>query len=109
MTMDPLAEVRRLMGSLQEIVERERRLQRELADRLLAPVDGVFDLLEQSAAMLHQQADALEAAGRALGDTARLMQRQAELFERSVVALREPLKLIKASAGPSAPPLDGGS
>jgi hypothetical protein len=96
-----LSEVRRLTGALQELVERERRMQRDLADRMLAPVDAVFDLLGQSSQMLQQQAEALASAGRALEDAARVMRHQADMFDQTVGALREPVKLMKAAAGPA--------
>jgi hypothetical protein len=95
-----LSEVRRLAGTLQELIERERRMQRDLTDRMLAPVDAVFDLLGESAAMLQQQAEALSSAGRALEEAARVMRHQAELFDQTVGALREPVKLMKTAAGP---------
>ena len=101
---DVLAEMRRVAGSMQELVERERRLQRDVADRLLAPVDSVFDLLAQSAALLQEQANALASAGRALEDAARVMRHQAELFDQTVGALREPVKLMKSAAGPQRDP-----
>jgi hypothetical protein len=84
---------------LQEVIERERRLQRGVARRALAPVDAVFDLLAESGLMLRSQAEALEAAGRALEDTAGLVRRQAELFDRTIAALREPAELAKVAAG----------
>jgi hypothetical protein len=99
-----LSEVRRLTGVMQDLVERERRMQRDLADRALAPVDAVFDLLGQSAAMLQQQADAVASAGRALEDAARVMRHQAALFDQTVGALREPVKLVKTAAGPAREP-----
>ena len=98
------SEVRRLTGTLQELIERERRMQRDLTDRMLAPVDAVFDLLGESAAMFQQQAEALASAGRALEEAARVMRHQAELFDQTVGALREPVKLMKAAAGPEREP-----
>jgi hypothetical protein len=41
----------------------------------------------------------LEAAGRALEETARLVRTQAELFEQTVDTLRQPAELAKAAAG----------
>jgi hypothetical protein len=76
-----------------------RRLERDLAARVAAPFDAVFDLLEQSGTTMHEQAEALESAGRALQEAARLMKSQAELFERSVAALRAPAELAKSAAG----------
>lgn len=88
-----------MLELVQEVIERERRLQSDLAGRLLAPVDAVFDLLEESGATLRRQAEALEAAGRALEETAALMKRQAELFEQTIVTLRQPAEVAKAAAG----------
>ena len=96
---DLLGAMQRQLELVQEVVERERRLQKELTGRLVAPVDAVFDLLEETGATLRRQAEALEAAGRALEETARLMKRQAELFERTIGTLRQPAELTKAAAG----------
>lgn len=83
----------------QEVIERERRLQRQLAGSIVAPVDAVFDLLEESGAALRRQAEALESAGRALEEAAGLMKLQAGLFERTIGALRQPTEFAKAAAG----------
>jgi hypothetical protein len=94
-----LRAMQRQLELVQELIERERGLQSEVASRLLAPVDAAFDLLEETGATLHRQAEALEAAGRALEETAGLMKGQAELFERTVVTLRRPAKLAKDAIG----------
>ncbi len=96
---DLLGAMQRQLELVQEVIERERRLQKELTGRLVAPVDAVFDLLEETGATLRRQAEALEAAGRALEETAGLMKRQAELFERTISTLRQPAELAKAAAG----------
>lgn len=96
----PLLEaMQRQLELVQEVIERERRVQKQLAAGLVAPVDAVFDLLEQIGVTLRRQAEALETAGRALEETARLAQNQAELFERAVGALREPAEIAKTAAG----------
>ena len=94
-----LEPMQRQLELVQELIERERRLQRELAGLLVAPVDAVFDLLEESGTTLRRQAEALEAAGGALEETAGLMKRQAELFERTVGTLRQPAELAREAAG----------
>ena len=94
-----LEAMQRQLQLVQEVIERERGIQREFAARLVAPVDAVFDLLEESGATLRRQAEALESAGRALEETATLMKRQAELFEGTIVRLREPAEFAKAAAG----------
>jgi hypothetical protein len=103
-----LEPMQRQLELVQEIIERERRLQAELTDRLAAPVDAAFDLLEESGATLRRQAEALEAAGRALEETAGLMKGQAELFERTIGTLRQPAELAKAAAGLGRRPREGG-
>jgi hypothetical protein len=91
-----LHECQRLMES---VVERERRLQSDLAGYAFAPVDAVFDLLEESGTTLRKQAEALEAGGRALEETAALIKSQAELFEQTVGTLRQPAQLARAASG----------
>ena len=91
--------MQRQLELVQEVVERERRAQKQLAAHLVAPVDAVFDLLEQTGVMLRRQAEALETAGRALEETARLVKTQAELFERTIGALREPAEITKSVVG----------
>jgi hypothetical protein len=87
------------MALMQRVVDRERLLGSELAARILGPIDAVFDLLEESGAMLRREAEALETAGRALEETAGLVKRQAELFEQTIGALRQPAELAKVAAG----------
>jgi hypothetical protein len=96
---DLVGTMQRQLEMVQDVVERERRLQRQFAGFLVAPVDAVFDLLEETGATLRRQAEALQAAGRALEETAALMARQAELFERTVGALRQPAEIAKAATG----------
>lgn len=95
---------------VQELIDRERRMQNELAGRLLGPVEAAFDLLEETGQLLRRQAEALEAAGRALEDTAGLALTQAELFERTIAKLRKPADSARAVAGlePRARKSDGG-
>lgn len=102
-----LEPMQRQIELVQEIIEREREFQREVTGRLLAPVDAIFDLLEESGRMLRRQAEALEAAGRALEDTAALVHTQAELFEKAITTLREPTELAKTAVGLERTPKKG--
>jgi hypothetical protein len=61
-----LEPMQRPLGLVEEVIQRELRLQRELVGQVVAPVEAVFDLLEQGGATLRRQAAALEAAGRGL-------------------------------------------
>lgn len=96
---DLLKASQRQLELVGEVVERERKLQGELVARVTAPVDAVFDLLEETAVTLRRQAEALESAGRALEETARLMKNQSNRFERTIGALRQPTDRAKAAAG----------
>jgi hypothetical protein len=91
--------MQRQLELVQDVIERERSVQKQVAAHLVAPVDAVFDLLGQTAVTLRRQAEALEAAGQALEETSRLVKSQAELFERTIGALREPAEIAKAAAG----------
>jgi hypothetical protein len=100
-----LGALRRQLELGEAVLERERRL----AGWLAAPVDTVFDLLEETALILRRQSEALESAGRALEETAGLFRRQAEMFERSIGTLRQPAELAKAAAGLERRPTRGGA
>jgi methyl-accepting chemotaxis protein len=94
-----LTPMQRQLELLQAVVERERNLQAELFGHLLEPIDAVFDLLEESGKTFRAQADALEQASAALEQTAQHMQTQAEIYERTIRALREPADLARRVAG----------
>jgi hypothetical protein len=94
-----LEPMQRQLELVQEVLERERRLQKQLAGHLIAPVDATFDLLEENGLILRRQAEALETAGHALQETARLVKRQAELFDRTIGVLGEPAERAKVAAG----------
>jgi hypothetical protein len=96
---DLLRVSQRQVELLQEVIQRERSRQGELAGIVTAPIDALFDLMEETGATLRLQAEALASAGRALEETASLMSRQAERFERTVAALRQPADMAKAAAG----------
>jgi hypothetical protein len=94
-----LAPMQRQAELFQEVLERERALQARLVRRALGPLDAVFDLLEESGSALRSQAEAVEEAARALERVAGLMKLQADLFGRTVRALREPTEAVKTLAG----------
>ena len=94
-----LTPMQRQLELVQEVVERERRLQAEVVGRLLDPFDAVFDLLEESGKTFRAQAEALEQASAALRQTAELMQTQAEIYESTIRALRGPAAVARKVAG----------
>ena len=94
-----LSPLQRQAELLQEILETERRRQREILAWALQPLDAAFDLVEQSGAAMRGQAEAMEHAAEALEQTAVLMKTQAELFEHTIQILREPSKRLESAAG----------
>jgi hypothetical protein len=94
-----LAPMERQIELIQEAFERERRLQQELLQRAFAPIDAVFDLLEQSGAALRSQAQALRESAGALEQAAAMTESQAELFEQAISVLRKPGEIVKRTAG----------
>jgi hypothetical protein len=105
-----VAPMQRQLELVQEVIERERNLQAQLAGHLLNPIDAVLNLLEESGRTFKAQADALEQASAALAQTATLMQTQADIYESTIRALREPadLALRVAGAKPRKPSTGGG-
>jgi hypothetical protein len=101
-----LAPMQRQAELFQEVLERERALQARLVQRAFAPLDAVFDLLQESGAAMRSQAEAVEDAAHSLERVAGLMKVQADLFERTVRTLREPAEVAKSLAGsePAAKP-----
>jgi signal transduction histidine kinase len=96
---DLLRVMRHQAALVQEVIEREQTLQRLIGARLIEPVEAGFDLLEDSAKTLRRQAETLGSAAQALQETAALMTQQAELFERTIHTLRQPLTLARSAAG----------
>ena len=94
-----LTPMQRQLELVQEVVDRERRLQADVFAHLLDPIDALLDLLEESGKTFRAQADALEQASQALEQTAVLMQTQAEIYENTIKALRGPASLARRVAG----------
>ncbi len=104
-----LEAMQRQLELVQEVIESERRLQKQVAGRVLAPVDAIFDLLAESELVLRRQSEALEAAGHALAEAASLVRTQADIFDRTIAAMRQPAELAKLAAGlERRPPKRGG-
>lgn len=91
--------MQRQLELMQNVIDRERRLQKQLATQLAAPVDAVLGLLEESGATMRRQAEAVEAAGRALQEAGGLMKRQAAAFEQAIDVLHQPAEVARAAAG----------
>ena len=74
-------------------------LMQDLLARAFAPLDATFELLEQSGAAMRQEAEALEHAAKALEQAAAVMKAQADLYERTIHALRQPSRAVESAIG----------
>jgi hypothetical protein len=99
LTEQLVAPMQRQLEIVQNVLDREQRIQRQLLTRVFGPFDAVFDLLEQSAAAVGKTAEALNQSARAMEQAAELMKVQADLMGRTLQTLREPAELAKAAAG----------
>jgi hypothetical protein len=88
---------RHVLEAVQHEVER-------VSGTIVGPFDAVFDMLQETATTMRRQAEALESAGRALEEAAGLMKAQADLFDRTVGTVRQPLELAKHVTGSSRAP-----
>jgi len=94
-----LSPMQRQVEMVQEVLERERGRQQDLLARAFAPLDAVFDLLEQNAAAIRSQAQALQESARSLERAAAMMEAQADLFEQTIGVLRQPSPIVKRAGG----------
>ena len=107
--------VKQLVGPMQkqaELVEQALRRQfefeREMAGRLLAPVNVLIDAMDQTATAMRTQSQAFDAASAAFKQASELLELQASLIDRSVQAMRDPAEFIKAAGGAAARGGSGG-
>jgi hypothetical protein len=107
--------VKQLVGPMQkqaELVEQALRRQfefeREMAGRLLAPVNVLIDAMDQTASAMRTQSQAFDAASAAFKQASELLELQASLIDQSVKAMRDPAEFIKSAGGAAARAGTGG-
>jgi hypothetical protein len=97
--LEPLTQQTEL---LRQAVEQQQRIQAQLVERAFAPVDAIFDLLENTGAMMREQAEALHQAAQGVERAAEVTRMQAELFEGATRAARLPSDAVRSVAGAGA-------
>jgi len=95
-----LAPFQRQAELLQEALDQQARLQREMTRQALEPVDELVGLVEQAATSMRQGAEAFGHASSALGRIAEMLDGQAAVVERTAAVARRRLDLVS-------PPGDG--
>jgi hypothetical protein len=93
-----LSAVQRQQELLEQALDQQAILRRDVVARLFAPFDVLLDVLDQSSSAARAQAKALEAAAVSLRQAGELFERQASLLEQATAALREPLDLVRSVA-----------
>jgi hypothetical protein len=86
---------------LEQVVQRQLDLERELVDLALAPARGALDLLDQATAAMRAEAKAFRMASGSLGQAADLLEQQVELLEGAIGIVRDPVAALR-SAGKTA-------
>ena len=97
---------RQLLAPLQrqaELVEQtllgQAEFQREIADRVLAPVNAVLEALEQTSTAMRTQAQAFDAAAASFKQASDLLELQASLIERATGSIRDPAAFVRSAGG----------
>ena len=83
---------------LEETLQRQMRFERDLAGRVLEPVNVVFDALAQTSSAMRTQAEAMQAASAALKQAGDLLEMQATMIERATGAMRDPTAFLRSAA-----------
>ena len=99
--------IRRLVAPMQgqtdllgELLDQQRRFQRELSQGMFKPLDDMRDLLDEAARPMRTQAEALKEAAAALDRVASLLAAQAALVERTSAALRQRTDALRSLLAP---------
>jgi hypothetical protein len=87
---------------LEEVLERQVDFERNLVGRVTAPVNGMLDLLEQSAVAMRAQARAFDTAASSFKHAAELLDLQAALLERAHESIHDPVGAAKAAGAAAA-------
>ena len=94
-----IAPLQRQAELLEDALSRQMAFEKDLAGRVLAPMNAVLGLVDQSAAAMRSQAQAFDAASEAFKRSAQLLEVQASLLEEAGRSLRDPTRALKAAGG----------
>jgi len=84
---------------LEQGLRRQVQFEKDLVDRVLAPVGVLLDVLDQSATALRTQAKAFDAAAASFKQAAELLEVQASLLDRAGQSVRDPAPALRAAGG----------
>jgi hypothetical protein len=93
-----IAPLQRQAVVLEQALRRQGEFER-LGRRLLVPMEGFVEVLEQAPAAMRAQARAFEAAAVSFKKAAEVLDAQAAVLERAVGTMRLPADLLKSVGG----------
>ncbi len=83
---------------LQQVLQRQLDFERELLNRVVAPLHATMELIDQTSASLHAQATSFRAASTTYRQLAALMDQQADLLQRAGATMRDPLAAFRSTS-----------
>ena len=84
-------------GATAPITAGPEEVARRVVTPLVAPVSVMLDALEQTAAAMRTQAQALDAAAQSFAQASSLLDVQASVLEHAVVTVRDPTAALRAT------------
>ena len=82
---------------LQQLLQRQLEVERELVGRAIAPLHAAQNLVDQATGTFRAQATLLRVAPKTFGQLAGLMDQQADLLERAGTLMRDPLTAFRSA------------
>jgi hypothetical protein len=94
-----IAPLQRQAEVFEQALRRQAEFEAQLGRRLLAPMESVVELLDQTPAAMRAQAQAFEAAALSFKQAAEVLEAQAAVMERAISTIRLPTDLLKSIGG----------
>jgi hypothetical protein len=82
---------------LEQVLQRQLDFERELLSRVVAPLHGTLELIDQATGTLHAQATSFRAAATTFHQLAALMDQQADLLDRTGATIRDPIAIFRST------------
>jgi hypothetical protein len=94
-----IAPLQRQAEIFEQTLRRQAEFDAQLGRRLLAPMESVVAVLDQTPAAMRAQAQAFQAAASSFKQAAEVLEAQAAAMERVISTIRLPTELLKSVGG----------
>ena len=84
---------------IENALRRQLEFEKQLAGQILAPLNVLVDVLDQSASAMRAQAAAFDAAAMSFKQASDLLEVQATLLDQAARSMRDPTQALKAAGG----------